>query len=318
MSICSPISSLLFPVVTNDFGDCGDLPPDFPYLPIAEFDQSADLAQYDFHALSRFDHVSPASTWSSLDESTDGLQTASGLRNDQILQPCLPIIHHSSFLESTVSEAPLYGSVDPAPFSELSLDEGSRRNPKAPWAWGENRDSDSGMYDCPQCRESFEKVFELEEHAKRSNHKPFLCHQCDQTFSRRDAWTRHKQLHQSRGRHPCPRCDKYSGKNAFKRRDHLKKHLMTVHQDTDHPSLCSVDTCPFSTPHGSFKQFDRRKDYTKHMRENHGRETYDCNMGDCRRVGSRGFARKHDLVKHLAKEHRATDDENAVELRLRS
>lgn len=262
------------------------------------------------------DLPSPASTYNGIDEESINGSWAPSCLNYQPAPEYLPLFDPVAQTDNASSDGTCSRSVSVAPSVSTRSDRGTRRREAMPWAWGDSLDSDSGMYDCPQCSESFNRVFELEEHAKKSNHKPFLCHQCEQTFSRRDAWTRHRQLHQSRGRYPCTKCDKYNGMNAFKRRDHLKKHLLAVHnQDTDFPRLCPESSCAFSSAHDAFKQFDRRKDYTRHMRENHGRETYDCKMGDCRRVGSRGFARKHDLVRHLEKEHRATDGENVVDLK---
>jgi DNA-directed RNA polymerase subunit RPC12/RpoP len=139
-----------------------------------------------------------------------------------------------------------------------------------PWTMRDGHDSETTSYDCPQCPGSFQRAFELEEHAKMTRHKPFACRQCKQSFSRRDARTRHRQLHQAEGSHPCPHCDKYRGRYAFKRKDHLKKHLLKVHRDADHPRLCPFSSCKLSSPYGFFKHFERRKDYTKHMREDHG------------------------------------------------
>lgn len=150
------------------------------------------------------------------------------------------------------------------------LDTESTLSLATPWAIGDGHDSEATSYACPQCPKSFQRAFELEEHAKITRHKPFACKQCKQSFSRRDAWTRHRQLHQAEGSHPCPHCDKYRGRYAFKRKDHLKKHLMKVHRNADHPRLCTFSSCKLSSPYGSFRQFERTKDYTKHMREDHG------------------------------------------------
>lgn len=84
---------------------------------------------------------------------------------------------------------------------------------------------------CRDCSTTFTRVFELEEHAKISGHKPFGCEECDSWFPRRDSWRRHANVHSSRGRHPCPYCPKYQEKHAFKRKDHLRKHLRNVHGD---------------------------------------------------------------------------------------
>jgi hypothetical protein len=193
-----------------------------------------------------------------------------------------PVVN--SNLEQSIGrcESPVSSTTDRSSLDCLSIapspstfsDEGIGGIEAARFTWGESHhDSESSVHNCPQCPESFSRAFELEEHARIFRHKPFSCRQCDQTFSRRDAWTRHRQLHQARGSHPCPHCDKYQGRNAFKRKDHLRTHLLKVHHDTDYPKLCHLSTCKLSSPYGSFKHFERRKDYTKHMREDHGDHT---------------------------------------------
>ena len=135
--------------------------------------------------------------------------------------------------------------------------------------------SSGSEFSCTDCSECFDRRSELEEHARIEGHKPFKCRQCNQSFSRRDARTRHKHLHQAEGSHPCPHCPKYRGKTAFKRKDHLKKHLLKVHKNIDFPRRCPVANCCLSAPHGPFKQFERRKDFARHMREDHTEYAYD-------------------------------------------
>ena len=96
-------------------------------------------------------------------------------------------------------------------------------------AGNEEQDLASSVHGCLQCPEWFGRAFELEEHARIARHKPFACRQCHKVFSRRDARTRHKRLHLEQGSHPCLQCTKYQGRKAFKRRDHLRKHLLKMH-----------------------------------------------------------------------------------------
>jgi uncharacterized C2H2 Zn-finger protein len=157
----------------------------------------------------------------------------------------------------------------------------------------------STSYTCSTCQESFPGLLELEKHRKAGKRKQFACKQCTASFSRQDALTRHREIHDSQKLFSCVRCDA-----TFRRRDHLRQHLQKKHRvdpNEEFPRHCSYECCSFSerfrTSDG-FDGFSSRKEYSKHMRVVHGKETHDCDIGGCSRVGSRGFARKTDLLKH--------------------
>jgi hypothetical protein len=159
-------------------------------------------------------------------------------------------------------------------------------------------------YTCRMCQESFSRILELEKHAKVAKHKPFACRQCKACFSRQDALTRHREIHDSQKLYPCLLCDSYQGVGAFRRRDHLRQHLQKkhrLHPNAEFPRHCSYECCSFSerfVVSDRFQGFSSRREYSKHMREVHGKETHDCDIDGCNRVGVKGFARINDLHKH--------------------
>jgi hypothetical protein len=162
----------------------------------------------------------------------------------------------------------------------------------------------AAVHKCRECEESFSRVHELERHAKDTKHKPFACGECNACFSRQDALTRHREIHDSQKVYPCPKCNKYQGSAAFRRRDHLRQHLWKkhrVHPNTEFPRHCPYECCGCSEQlrHvANFNGFGSRREYSKHMREVHGKETHDCDIEGCHRVRSKGFARISDLQRH--------------------
>jgi hypothetical protein len=87
-----------------------------------------------------------------------------------------------------------------------------------------------------------------------------------------------------------------------------------VHPNVEFPRFCPfVESCRFSAIYDPFKGFAQRKEYTKHMREAHGRETHDCKIVGCKRAGSKGFARLNDLERHMKLAHPSSSgDEGSV------
>lgn len=164
---------------------------------------------------------------------------------------------------------------------------------------------------CTQCGARFQRLTELERHAKHASHKPFQCYEmgCKAAFARRDALQRHRTTHDdhSTACFECDHCDRYRGPEAFKRRDHLVQHIRKVHPESVKsamsPKYCDISTCKFSKDDTLFNGFEHRKDWVRHMREAHGRGTHECKISGCERVGAKGFARDRDLRLHLEKVH---------------
>lgn len=261
-----------------------------------------------------FDVAYPISNWCSSEGSSDGFLEADCPKDEPWNGQSLSDVEEEKVNRSVTSESAMKDrqmsrSVSLAPSMGTFSDDSFEHYETGSWASGENRDPENNKHDCPDCKAMFYRVFELEEHAKQKGHKPFECGQCNKWFSRRDALGRHADLHRPRGLHPCPRCDKYQGRHAFKRRDHLRKHLRNVHQDMGCPRPRPQNTSRPSSERICFKKFDQRREYTKKMREGHRGETHDCAFDGCGRTGSKGFVRRLDLERHLTKEHSRTSSE---------
>lgn len=165
---------------------------------------------------------------------------------------------------------------------------------------------------CSECQQLFKRTSDMEQHARETRHKPFFCGYvlCTARFSRRDALTRHRDLHGPTRRYPCTECDKYKGADAFKRRDHLLQHMRKAHRvsgDALLPRFCSHSSCTYSGSDGRFWGFRTRKEYTWHMRDVHGQGTFACTEAGCDRTGKKGFARRRDLEMHRRKLHQTQD-----------
>jgi hypothetical protein len=144
---------------------------------------------------------------------------------------------------------------------------------------------DSGRFQCLDCGVHFDKVFELEAHAKRRRHKPFECQQCLKRFSRRDACSRHTSLHSSsQGQHECRLCGKYRGRRAFKRKDHLLKHMRTMHP---FPRWCPHINCTLNDRNDRPEQFRLQEDYDRHMKDCHGGEANTCSVPTCEKYSGK-------------------------------
>lgn len=86
---------------------------------------------------------------------------------------------------------------------------------------------------CRKCNKRFENAYSLEQHAKVFGHRIFVCPMpgCDQSYTRRDSWTRHKKSHNLELK--CPLCPENGPRRTFKRKDHL-----LTHQRNCHPEAC--------------------------------------------------------------------------------
>ncbi|KAF2185852.1 hypothetical protein K469DRAFT_664858 [Zopfia rhizophila CBS 207.26] len=184
---------------------------------------------------------------------------------------------------------------------------------------------------CHECKESFDNLATLEDHARATGHTCFFCEHlgCEKTFSRLDSYQRHQKAHQDDvQRHPCKYCRKYRGANGFKRKDHLTQHLRNYHHIGEDEA--STLWGRYSCPHGGCSEhrkpvgghiyvfndehpFRKLSDYTKHMKKVHDESQFPCPEFGCDRVGGKGYSRKRDLVKHQIKCHGTTKASEANE-----
>ena len=83
---------------------------------------------------------------------------------------------------------------------------------------------------CKECRKSFKAAYELEDHAKKLNHRSYVCTEsaCGKSYCRRDVLLRHMLTHKTSEIH-CPICIQTKRKRSFKRRDHLVQHMRNRH-----------------------------------------------------------------------------------------
>jgi len=209
-------------------------------------------------------------------------------------------IVHFDFTEPGVGGMMRTFSLEPS--ESASSDDVPELWPADFWQCGfTHSNSVPATHTCPICFVTFSRASDIEDHAKETKHKPFACSVCNRLFSRQDALTRHREIHESQKRYPCAICEKCRGPVAFRRRDHLRQHLRKkhrVHPNAEFPRYCPYDRCNFSAREGRFDGFRLRRDYLKHMRESHGEEKHDCDVDGCDRKGRRGFARLNDLDKH--------------------
>lgn len=123
----------------------------------------------------------------------------------------------------------------------------------------------------------------------------------------RSAAKPHKKSTSEEPRYPCQHCDRYCGKRAFKRKDHLNQHLRRVHslsQEDLVPGFCPHRNCSFAEgPMSSVRAFSKFSHYTKHLREVHGESLFDCSVPNCRRKGVNGYSGHANLLRHMREKH---------------
>ncbi|KAL2358214.1 hypothetical protein BJ546DRAFT_803693, partial [Cryomyces antarcticus] len=113
-------------------------------------------------------------------------------------------------------------------------------------------------------------------------------------------------------RYPCTHCKRHRGADGFKRKDHLTQHLRNYHHieaDGEGTSgySCSHEDCAAfrSSPGGlhspHLHAFQKKSDYTAHMKKEHDESPHPCSWPGCNRVRGKGFFRERDLMKHEKK-----------------
>lgn len=173
-----------------------------------------------------------------------------------------------------------------------------KHHPEHFWQSGKRRRATDGVQlVCAECRLPFQS---LEAHAKAVNHRAFSCafKNCASSFGRRDLLLRHELTHTDETNYPCPHCDKYSGKNGFKRKDHLQQHLSNFHNKELYPEFCNHTDCQVKAIAVSQKAFKSMKEYRAHLREVHDQTPFPCDWPGCERKGRKGYSRERDLEAH--------------------
>ncbi|KAI0143143.1 hypothetical protein GGR57DRAFT_366984 [Xylariaceae sp. FL1272] len=162
--------------------------------------------------------------------------------------------------------------------------------------------------------------------------KPARCN-CGVVFTKKCSLQRHvaKFNRNNDTRFPCPECEKYQGKRAFKRKDHLVQHLRVFHAYGEdqlslhanrrplaemfslfHP-FCHFADCDYyrDTQYSSLgfrlqrqdRPFDRQSDYTAHMKKEHDWSPISCDFPGCDKVGGKGFYTFRNFNFHRRTKH---------------
>jgi general transcription factor IIIA len=101
---------------------------------------------------------------------------------------------------------------------------------------------------------------------------------------------------------------RYRGNNGFKRKDHLRQHIIGYHKIeatysgdiSRSPFLCVSQDCGWKSSEQNLRSLE---DLTEHMLAQHNSSAYICEKESCERVGMNGFATKKDLQAHIKKDH---------------
>jgi general transcription factor IIIA len=96
--------------------------------------------------------------------------------------------------------------------------------------------------------------------------------------------------------------------HGFKRKDHLRQHIRNYHHiEADSLGLNVEDAvgqfCPFDDCDKSgLNSFENEKLLKAHLKKEHP-SPYQCSYPGCGRIGTKGWMRKRDMVKHMKKVH---------------
>ena len=145
-------------------------------------------------------------------------------------------------------------------------------------------------FQCPECDRKLEDVWKLRRHVtKHSTDRPFQCNQCPRTFKTNDAVMKHiRGTHEKAADNKKLFCQ-YCGR-AFACRRTRDQHVR-VHTG-EKPFKCQESGCTFAT--------NARNTMGKHMLRRHSIGDFTpCELCDCKWEG------RHELIKHLASEHKA-------------
>ncbi|KAM7203986.1 hypothetical protein V8F33_001957 [Rhypophila sp. PSN 637] len=135
----------------------------------------------------------------------------------------------------TLQDHPVYyhpiGQYPPQLDLASALSQQMVQNPTPTLGIGITGDSGSNTCAHANCGKHFPSRAKLNDHARKENHRAFLC-LCGSGFTRSDALTRHAKGHspEQSAKFECPLCEKHDGEQAFKRRDNLRQHLVVVHR----------------------------------------------------------------------------------------
>ncbi|KAK3072818.1 hypothetical protein LTR53_006137 [Teratosphaeriaceae sp. CCFEE 6253] len=89
----------------------------------------------------------------------------------------------------------------------------------------------SRYHTCTVCSLLFPTAQILEQHARASFHRLYICAQpgCRKSYYRRDVYVRHKATHKQATSHECMACRQAGEKRVFRRKDHLDQHIRNCH-----------------------------------------------------------------------------------------
>lgn len=169
-------------------------------------------------------------------------QTADGYYNT------IAVEFDNAFGDSTGMHAPL--QLEPLPFPEATsaelpvrpsnkLPSPEYRPATTPMSFAAPARPTYPRNTCRVCPKTFKTSELLEQHAKSSFHRVYVCPVagCDRSYYRRDVYIRHKSTHRQKDLHVCYICAREGQGKAFKRKDHLTQHLRKCHASLDCPQL---------------------------------------------------------------------------------